>query len=507
MTDPDPASSRPDPTAPRPDPNAPQPGVTQHRGRPRIWRGEELTEPMPLSASLRRTPYRNPRRMEAPAEEQTVRTALELAVRAGELMLRCGGSARDVESSVVAVATSAGLERLEVDITNQSLLVQCISPSGELHTLLRVVRSTSRDFARLAALHEFVEELVAGRIDLRQATARLRQIRRHPRFWPRWAITFSYGVLAGSVALQLGASVPAVGLALLSAMLVDRVGRVLASRGLPSFYLSAVGGAIATAVAWGAFVLGRSGALDVTRAGSAYIVAGGIVVLLPGRAMVSSVEDAITGYPVTGAGRLFTVGLTAAGIITGVAAALSVTVRLDQAFGLGASLPKISVEGAGVALPVLVVAGAVGAVASAIAQRTRRKLLVPTAVLGGLGTLVTGLVHQTFGLGQLTGLTIACVLVGFGGRLVALRMGAPGLVLVAPAVGPLLPGLTIFRGMSLLVSGSVIGQGGASTAAGLTILLGAGAAALAIATGVVLGDLMASPFDRQIVRQRRARLR
>ena len=500
-------SDRPDPWAPRLDPGAPPPSVSEHRSRPRIWRGEDLTEPTPLAESLRRTPYRNPRRMSAPEQEPAVRAALDLAVRVGELMLRCGGSARDVESSVVAVATAAGLDRLEVDITNQSLLVQCISPSGQPHTVLRVVRSTSRDFARLAAVHEFVEELVAGRIDLTEATSRLRRIRRHPRFWPRWAITLAYGVLAASVALKLGASLPAVGLALLSAVAVDRVGRVLASRGLPSFYLSAVGGAIATGVAWSSMLLGRVGVVDLNRADMAYIVAAGIVVLLPGRHMVSAVEDAITGYPVTGAGRLFTVGLTAAGIITGVAAALSVTVRLDQAFALGVKLPKIAVEGAGAPLGLLVVAGALGALASAIAQRTRRRLLLPTAVLGGIGTLVTGLVHQTLGLGSLTALTIACVLVGFGGRLIALRMGAPALVLVVPAVGPLLPGLALFRGMSELVSGSVVGQGVASTSTGFTVLLTASAAALAIATGVVLGDLMASPFDRQIVRQRRARWR
>ena len=44
-----------------------------------------------------------------------------------------------------------------------------------------------------------------------------------------------------------------------------------------------------------------------------------IVVQLPGRSMTSAVEDAITGYPVTGAGRMLTTVLTGAGIIIGVA--------------------------------------------------------------------------------------------------------------------------------------------------------------------------------------------
>ena len=41
----------------------------------------------------------------------------------------------------------------------------------------------------------------------------------------------------------------------------------------------------------------------------------------------------------------------------------------------------------------------------------------------------------------------------------------------------------------------------------MTTLLGASAAALAIATGAVLGESMAAPLDRGIIRQRRARRR
>ena len=79
-------------------------------------------------------------------------------------------------------------------------------------------------------------------------------------------------------------------------------------------------------------------------------------------------------------------------------------------------------------------------------------------------------------------------------------------------MAPLLPGLKIFRGMYELVSGTVVGQGGRRASrprppGGVTTLLGASAAALAIATGAVLGETMAAPLDRGIIRQRRARRR
>lgn len=476
--------------------------------RSRFFRPEQPTEPMPLLDSLRHTPYRDPRRMDAPEQEEEARESLDLAVRAGELLLRYGASTREVESSVAAVAAAAGLDVVEIDITNQSLLLQAPVPGGGRVTVLRVVRSSGRDLSRLVAVHQFVEQLAAGTFDRREAAARLKAIRRAPRFWPRWTGTVGYGALAASVAMLLGGHAAAIAFSFVSAVLVDLVGRLLSRRDLPAFYLSAAGGAIATIVAWAAYVVGTKGAYVLTPSDFAYIVAAGIVVLLPGRAMTSAVEDAVTGYPVTGAGRLFGVGLTGAGIIAGVAAGLSLTLRLDTVLHLTLTSPRgLTFAEGNAPLLLRLLAGAIGATGLCVAMRSRRSLMLPTAAVGALGLLLTDLLHRFGGVGATASVAVACVAMGFVGRLLALRLGAPGLVLVIPAISPLLPGLRIFRGMYELVSGTVVGHGAAAPEAGLTTLLGAAATALAIATGVVLGDVMSSPFDRRIVRRRRARRR
>jgi uncharacterized membrane protein YjjP (DUF1212 family) len=165
--------------------------------------GEEITKTLPMVETLRHTPYRNPRVRQAVAEEREARASLDLALRVGELRLRCGAGAPHVESSVVAVAAAAGLDNLEVDITLQSLLIQCSTASGVPITRLRVVRSATRDFARLTAVHEFVENLVAGSYDREAAAARLLDIRRAPRFWPRWMVRGSLGLLSAAVAVML----------------------------------------------------------------------------------------------------------------------------------------------------------------------------------------------------------------------------------------------------------------------------------------------------------------
>ena len=474
----------------------------------RIWRGEELTETLPMVESLRHTPYRNPRVRQAAAEEREARASLDLALRVGELMLRCGAGAPQVESSVVAVAAAAGLDNLEVDITLQSLLIQCTTASGVPITMLRVVRSSTRDFARLTAVHEFVENLVAGSYDREAAAAQLREIRRAPRFWPKWTVRGALGLLAGAIAVMLGAGAVAALVAGVSALLVGYAARTLGRGGLPDFYQCAIGGFLATVIAWGAFSVGAAGWLPVSSSDFAFIVAGGITVLLPGRTVASAFEDAISGYSVTGAGRMFAVFLTTAGIILGVATGLQLTLALTSAFDLSLASPSIVATRALNAPVVLAVVGAfVVGVAGAVSLRSRRMLVLPCGVLCAVGVAVSLAVAQVDGLGQLSAAGLAAIVLGCAGRLLALRMGAPAMVLVVPASYGLLPGLAIFRGLYEMVNGSSVDSGSLSLQGGLTTLLGAMAVLLAIAAGSVLGEFLAAPFDHRMVQKRRARRR
>jgi uncharacterized membrane protein YjjB (DUF3815 family) len=92
---------------------------------------------------------------------------------------------------------------------------------------------------------------------------------------------------------------------------------------------------------------------------------------------------------------------------------------------------------------------------------------------------------------------VAAVTIGVLGRVVAQRMDAPSLVLVVPASFALLPGLTIFRGLyEMVAQGSDPGL--LSLQSGITTLLSAGAGLLAIATGTVLGEFLAAPWDRRM---------
>lgn len=89
---------------------------------------------------------------------------------------------------------------------------------------------------------------------------------------------------------------------------------------------------------------------------------------------------------------------------------------------------------------------------------------------------------------------LAAVVIGFGGYVVALIQRALPLSLVVPGIVPLLPGLTIYGGMLLLSSGQTIN--------GNVTLLDAASRGLALAAGVLVGELVGKPVRRILLRDR-----
>ena len=96
-------------------------------------------------------------------------------------------------------------------------------------------------------------------------------------------------------------------------------------------------------------------------------------------------------------------------------------------------------------------------------------------------------VEQHRGLGVAWASAVASVLIGLVSYAVSGRVRVPPLVVVVSAIVPMLPGLSIYRGLSLLAAGGN----------GILSLMGAAAIAIALAAGVILGEYAAQPLRRE----------
>ncbi|MGY1721985.1 threonine/serine ThrE exporter family protein [Blastococcus sp. SYSU DS0533] len=411
-----------------------------------------------------------------PLAVQDAHHAVDLALRAGELLLSAGASAAEVTATCTVVARSCGLRRVECDITFTSITVSghAAQDAGPVSGL-RLVQQRELDYSRATAVHNVVGDLAAGRVTPAEADRRLESVAAGRQPYRRWVVTGARALLAAAVAVLLGAgaavTAAAFGATVLVDLAIDRLGR----RGLPTFFLNAVGGLIATAVA---LVLV---AADIGVRPS-LVVAGGIVLLLPGVTLVGAVHDAITGFYVTASARAFETFLLTAGIISGVAVGLSIGVRL------GVPVAMWDPPSSGLAdVPLQLVAAAAISGSFAVANHAPRRTLAPAAAAGAIGWAVFA------GLDQLR-LTVtlataaAAVVIGLGSFALAARQRVPALVYVAAGIIPLLPGLTIYRGLRRLTEDDTLG--------GITLLGTAITVGLALAAGALLGEYVAQALRR-----------
>jgi uncharacterized membrane protein YjjP (DUF1212 family) len=430
--------------------------------------------PFPVDLSKR------PRRREPDID---LPQALRFLLRLGELLLRCGAGSSDVETSIILSARALGLPRIEIGVTYTEIQISVSGPPGRPPiTDMRVVRRLSIDHTRLVAAHQLVLDLVDGRIDAPDVYRRFDEIRHAPKRYPRWLVTIGWAVLAAAVVVQLGGGALVTVVTFAATVLIDRLGRRLARRALPVFFLNAIGGAVSTAVALG---LSRLGA-DVSYS---LVVAGGVFLLLPGLSLLAAVQDALTGYSVTSAARGVEVLVLSTGIVSGIAFVLVISHRfgLDMNVGVPVQLKLID-------FPVRVIAAGFVAAGLAIGYYSPARLIPVSATIGALGyAALLGLDHALHAPTVSRGLAAAAI--GLVSQLYARRERAPALTLVVPGLVPLLPGLTVYSAMIQLTQ-----HGGI---AGLPTLLVAVTEALAIAAGVILGEFLGQPVQAGLSRRER----
>lgn len=421
-------------------------------------------------------------------DDSTVHLVVDLALRIGELQLAGGAGAADVTATMLAVTQAYGLPQCEVDVVFTSITVCCRRGTVAAPvTTSRVVRFRSLDYTRLAGLDQLVLRIVRGQLSASAAYAELDALSSGDRTYPRWVATLAWAAMAVSLAVLFGAPPVLAGIAAGTTALVDRIGRLLNSQSVPFFFQQVVGAGVVTIISVGLYASHRFPDLS-----PALVLAAGLTVLLSGLSVVGTVQDALTGFYVTAAGRAFEVLIMSAGLVAGVVLAL----QAGDNLGVDLTPPQFAAPPLA-ELPVRATAAAFTAMFFALACYAPPRALLAAALGGGMGftTYALMVAPDVAGLGPTTASGLAAVVVGFMGRLVSRRFRLPPLVMAVAGITPMLPGLTTYRGvLELVVQNNLHG---------LITLMSATSIGLALAAGVVLGEFLARPARTKMGRLER----
>ena len=347
---------------------------------------------------------------------------------------------------------------------------------------MKSVHYRSLDFTRLAAVDRLVRKIRNLAIDPGEAHAVIDAIIAAPHPYRRWVATLAWSSMAGALSVLLGGGWLVAVVAFLTTAVIDRTNRLLNKIGTPLFFQQMTGGFIAVIPAAIVYENRETLGIDIDIKPS-LVIAAGVVVLLSGLSLVGSVQDAITGAPITGCARFFELLIMTGGIISGV----GIAIRLMEATGV--YLPTITSTTAFdlANTPVQVTAGGIAAAAFAVASYAEFRAL-PTAFFGGaIGAAIVATAGH-FNFGPVISAGIAASMVGLVGGLLARRALTPPLVVAVAGITPLLPGLAIYRGLYGLISGQTID--------GLTAFGSAIGVGCSLAAGVTLGEFVARTLRR-----------
>jgi uncharacterized membrane protein YjjP (DUF1212 family) len=405
---------------------------------------------------------------------------LDLSLRLGEVLLSSGAGAADVVATMTSVARQYGLRNPEIDVTFTSFSMSYVNtPEDSPLTHTRQINHRAIDYEHLTQVDHLVRDVLAGQLDVHQARTALARITSTGHVTPRWAITIGWGLMCSGIGLMLGGDVRVVAIAFVAAVVIDRLQLRMSGRRLPFFYQQVAGGAVATLIAAAA----RATGLDVD---PSLVVTANIVMLLAGVGFMGGLQDALSGFYVTAGARLTEAVLATTGIIAGVSGGLSVAsvagVEIGRLDPGTSDLKGLGVMAAG---------GALAAAAFAFSSYAPKRILAPIGLIAAVAMVISqGIARQD--LGTVWPVAIAAFFVGLVSYGVSVRLRVPALVVVVSAVVPMLPGLSIYRGLALLAEGEAT-----TTSNGLLAMITAASIAIALASGVILGEYVAQPLQRE----------
>lgn len=405
-------------------------------------------------------------------DDAAVTDVLNLALDIASILLSSGEGAADTVAQGESVAAAFGLPGATVEVTFTSLMIGVNRRRGRPPiSVIRVVNYRTVDMTRVTRVARVINQIVRRRLTVGQATAEIEQIVAAPHPHSFRVAVLGWAMLGCAIVIQLGGSPLAGILSMVSTFALMYLNRALDLNRLPTFFQQVAGGFIAAGWALAAYALLSERFIEIK---PSQLVAAGIIVLLAGLTLVGAIEDAITGFPVTSAGRGVETLILTGGLLGGITLALSVFARL------GLSPPPIDPSITGqIPAAVSVVAAGVGAAGFAVASYATVQATVVAAGVGSTG-MVIYLAVTSFDLGVIVGSALAACAMGLIGGILARLATIPPLVVTVAGITPFLPGLSTYRGLAALTNDQ--------TGIGLGLLFQALAIAVALAAGIVFGE-------------------
>ncbi|HEX9059186.1 MAG TPA: threonine/serine exporter family protein [Clostridia bacterium] len=244
---------------------------------------------------------------------------LDIAVKAGEILIRSGSEIYRAEDTITRICSSYGL-KCECFVLVSGIFAEVEGKNGEHHYVIRRIKSYSTDLKRIHLVNTFSRNIEKKTLDYQKALETLNTIESVKSY--SFLKRVSAAMLTSFVyALLLGGNIIESISAFFSGLVVYSLGEILQRIGFPKFFELFIQGASAGFMGFIASILfpGQD---------SYRIIIGTIIFLVPGVAITNGIKDALYGDTLSSLYRMAEAVFTAIAVGAGVGIALSASIHL-----------------------------------------------------------------------------------------------------------------------------------------------------------------------------------
>ena len=240
---------------------------------------------------------------------------MEMAVRAGEIMLASGAEVYRVEDTIHRILKHSGIARADVFVVTTGIVATIADASLPPLTLVKRVENRATNLNRIYQVNNVSREFCSGKLSVGEAQERLDRIA-NTTLYGFWKKCIGYAATTGFFAVMFGGLVAAVVGVVLAFVL-----RAASNLMLNDFCQNALG-SFALAVA--AYLLRRGAFLGMSLD---VVIISAIMPLVPGVTFTAAIRDTLNGDYSSGVARMAEAVVVALAVASGVGLAI-VAVRL-----------------------------------------------------------------------------------------------------------------------------------------------------------------------------------
>lgn len=220
-----------------------------------------------------------------------INRVLNFSSNAGKLMLQSGGETYRVEETISRICQSFDVDEVDVFASPTAVIVS-VSVDGKIHSIVKRIKSRGIDLNRVHNINSLSRKIYNEKLNIYECEKELEILSKENSYDVKTQLIVG-GIATSSFTLLFGGNISEIVASFIIGIILKLTLINLSKSLLNEFFINSIGGAVIAIYSVALLDIGIITEMDK-------LIAGAIMLLVPGLALTNSIRDIIDGQLVSG---------------------------------------------------------------------------------------------------------------------------------------------------------------------------------------------------------------